>query len=591
MLEVVVSDVCGPMEVQTLGGFRYCMNVIDSHGRWRNVLLLRRKSDALAAFREWKARMERLTARTIGTVRTDNGGEYTSAEFEAVLASEGIIHETTAPESSAQNGISERAHGVSFARLRTMLSDSGLPLALWGEAAMCEAYVSKRLPSSSLDGLTPYEVVLGNKPDVAHLREFGCDAYVLLPKRERSKIGPQSFKGQMVGYCEHSKAYRVYDPSRHRVVKSRNVVFAESWRRRLVVTDGATVEPRVVLQDLPDGDDDCTVLRDSWPIAHDILDELDEQPTMNETAARTPDLIGRTAEPERSKKRQLDDTTTQHGGDDSPPVPGGAVRTDDEPERAQSPAHSTHPSPPLSPASVQATSPVAAPSPPAPLPSPARVVAGVRRTTRVKLPSKRVTENADPVSRKHQHYTGPALTSAEADELRRQLQRERDAAYLVDKEFAQIFLSETLPAESVAPATSPEFPKLVPRTFKHAMRSRHAGQWLDACKDEMSRMEEKHVWELVPRDTVPAGKHVVDSRWVLDLKYDAEGNPVRYKLRFVAKGFSQQPGVDFTDTTAPTARPASIRAILNHAARHDWELHQMDVKTAFRMVTSMKKFT
>lgn len=51
-------------------------------------------------------------------------------------------------------------------------------------------------------------------------------------------------------------------------------MFAESWRRRLVVPDGAAVETRVVLHDLADGEDDCTVLQDHWPVVHDVLDGI-----------------------------------------------------------------------------------------------------------------------------------------------------------------------------------------------------------------------------------------------------------------------------------------------------------------------------
>ena len=65
------------------------------------------------------------------------------------------------------------------------------------------------------------------------------------------------------------------------------------------------------------------------------------------------------------------------------------------------------------------------------------------------------------------------------------------------------------------------------------------------------------------------------------LKKDSSGNIVRYKARLVAQGFSQVPGVDFFDTYAPVAKMATIRTVLAFAARHDYEIHQVDIKNAF----------
>ena len=78
-----------------------------------------------------------------------------------------------------------------------------------------------------------------------------------------------------------------------------------------------------------------------------------------------------------------------------------------------------------------------------------------------------------------------------------------------------------------------------------------------------------------------AGRKLVGCKWVLRKKYQADGSLDKYKTRLVAKGFTQQPDMDFVDTYSPVAKFALVRLIMVVAAKLDLELHQLDVKTAF----------
>jgi hypothetical protein len=79
----------------------------------------------------------------------------------------------------------------------------------------------------------------------------------------------------------------------------------------------------------------------------------------------------------------------------------------------------------------------------------------------------------------------------------------------------------------------------------------------------------------------PEGKSVVGSRWIYKIKHAADGSVDKFKARFVAKGFSQKEGIDFSETFAPVARYSSIRAMISIAVEMGWQIHQMDVKIAF----------
>ena len=117
-----------------------------------------------------------------------------------------------------------------------------------------------------------------------------------------------------------------------------------------------------------------------------------------------------------------------------------------------------------------------------------------------------------------------------------------------------------------------------PASYREAMRSVDQDHWVSAMNEEIDSLKQNNTWELVD---LPAGRKVIKSKWVYRLKFDSDGNPVRYKARLVAKGFTQIFGLDYDETFSPVARLDSMRILLALAAQEDWEIHQIDVKTAF----------
>eukprot|EP00253_Pinus_taeda_P028718 PITA_28718 len=96
--------------------------------------------------------------------------------------------------------------------------------------------------------------------------------------------------------------------------------------------------------------------------------------------------------------------------------------------------------------------------------------------------------------------------------------------------------------------------------------------------DEMASLNKNEAWDLVE---LPAGRKPICSKWVFKKKTNAEGKVEKYKARFVAKGYSQVPGIDFGNIFSPVAKVTSIRLFLSVAGAFDFEVEQMDVKTTF----------
>ena len=105
---------------------------------------------------------------------------------------------------------------------------SALPEQWWAEAITTAAYIHNRLVHTTTYGQTPIELWSGVKPDVSHMRVFGCICYAHVPPSKRTKTGPQSIKCLFIGYSHNSRGYRLYDIEQHVVIESRDVIFNEN---------------------------------------------------------------------------------------------------------------------------------------------------------------------------------------------------------------------------------------------------------------------------------------------------------------------------------------------------------------------------
>jgi hypothetical protein len=111
--------------------------------------------------------------------------------------------------------------------VKNMIHDQDIPMHLWVEAARITMYVQNKLSYSALGFKTPKEMFSKKKPEVSHLKIFGCPLFVHIPKERRTKLDPSGKKGLFVGYCEVSKAFRIYIPGYHHIEISRDVTFDE----------------------------------------------------------------------------------------------------------------------------------------------------------------------------------------------------------------------------------------------------------------------------------------------------------------------------------------------------------------------------
>nr|GEY07837.1 hypothetical protein [Tanacetum cinerariifolium] len=161
-------DLWGPSQVESLGGKKYFLSIVDDYSKRVWVYLLRFKHEAFQKFKEWKQLVENQTERT-----------------------------------------------------------SGLPKTFWAEATCTAAYLINRSPSTAIEKKTPMEMWSGHPSDYGMLRTFGCVAYSHV---QQGKLEPRAVKCVLLRYLEGVKGYRLYrlDNESPKIVTSRNVVFNES---------------------------------------------------------------------------------------------------------------------------------------------------------------------------------------------------------------------------------------------------------------------------------------------------------------------------------------------------------------------------
>jgi Reverse transcriptase (RNA-dependent DNA polymerase) len=118
-------------------------------------------------------------------------------------------------------------------------------------------------------------------------------------------------------------------------------------------------------------------------------------------------------------------------------------------------------------------------------------------------------------------------------------------------------------------------------SWEEALASKEREYWIAGGRDELKSLEDLNVFVLVPRSAVPRGQRPLKGKLVCKRKRDDMGNVVRYKVRYVAKGYAQRYGIDYEKTTAPTVRLESFRTLLHMTASLGWDLQHFDIKTAF----------
>jgi hypothetical protein len=318
-LELIHSDICGPMRVASKGGALYVLTFMDDFSRKSDVFLLKRKSEVFETFLDYKAKVEKESGCCIKVIRTDNGGEFCNQKMDDYLRKAGIKHELTTAYTPQQNGGAERLNRTLVEKVRCLLRESGLPECFWGEAMLTANFLRNRVPTNLCGDIVPIELWTGKKPSIRFLRVYGCRVYARIPKpRWRGKFGPRATKGILMGYGEDHKACRIWSEEEQSIIYSRDVRFLENvqgWEQSKEQVSRSDIDrDDYVIMLFPDESQEERTGMTMLPLANVNSTELPDLPNQNDTSAcemvsEAPRLLNQIEEQDQSQESHVEPST------------------------------------------------------------------------------------------------------------------------------------------------------------------------------------------------------------------------------------------------------------------------------------------
>lgn len=227
-LELIHTDLCGPMKTEAIGGVRYFMLCIDDYTRMTWAFFLKHKHEALSHFKHFRNAVENMTGRRIKCLRSDRGGEFTSDEFYDYCSKHGIKRQFSVSRTPQQNGVVERKNRSLQEMARTLITESGLKDRFWKHAVATSVYIQNRCLLRPHESQTPYEMWFGRRPTIKHFRVFGSKCYIRRSESNPGKFDERADEGVFLGYSSTSKAYICYNNRLQTIVESCDVRVDES---------------------------------------------------------------------------------------------------------------------------------------------------------------------------------------------------------------------------------------------------------------------------------------------------------------------------------------------------------------------------
>jgi transposase InsO family protein len=520
--EIIHSDV-GSYEVHSREGYKYFISFIDDCSKSVFLFPMKLKSEAFACFKLFRATFEKVNNHVIKSLRTDNGGEYISNEFENYLKNAGIRHEPGPPHSPQLNGVAERTNRTISNLIRSSLISAHVPKSFWVDALRHAFHTHNHVPCNTPLGFkTPASILGLPSINIHSLHPFGCLTYYKMPEENSKKLDQRGRASILLSYLADGNGYRVWDLEKRTVVKSRDVTFIDT---KFPYGSPLSKPSDPITVELP------------WPIFSDIT-------TIQDSPKKT--------------------TTDDHVTPIEPPSPSSPLSLDlpllDIPLQPRFDRRLT--------ASIHAPGntsrelpPIVSPSNPSPIETTPTSIAPI---TLPPLPPSPVSSDSPRApSDRGPAPSNPTRAQAPHPPPTRRSGRERKAPDRYGNWSKHVKVANDLDT---------------PKTWKQLLKSPNKLPWLKAADDEFASLLGMNTWRLVPR---PQKRKIIKSKWVFKIKRRPDKSIQKLKARLVAMGYSQIHGLDYDEIFSPTLRLETLRLILSLLAIRDWTGRQVDFKTAF----------
>ncbi|CAA7046959.1 unnamed protein product [Microthlaspi erraticum] len=534
-LQYLYSDVWSS-PIVSVDNFKYYLILVDHYTRYSWLYPLKRKSDVRNTFIAFKSLVENRFQHKIQTLYSDNGGEFVA--LRSFLTTHGISHLTSPPHTPEHNGVVERKHRHIDETRLTLLHQASMPKSYWTYAFSAAVYLINRLPASLLQNDSPYLKLFHQKPNYLKLRVFGSLCFPWLRPYTNHKLDDRSAACVFLGYSLTQSAYLCLNRSSGRIYTSRHVRFVESeFPFAVSPPSTSTSTSYTTSSSIPSSAPHSIVPVQTTPLISaplpatpvpDPHHSTSPPPESNDSEISLPEMTNRISDapPQVVSNSNLGIAGNSTGPSTSNPNPGPSTNRN----LNLSPSTSRSPSP--DPKPTPSPNPTPSPDPnPSPIVSPS--------------PSSSSSDDEPPPQPQNRH---PMQT------------RRKNNITKPNTKFS---------------LTAIKHKPYIPTTVNQALRDEN---WRFAMGDEINAQIRNRSFSLVPPQP---GQNVIATKWIYTLKYFPDGTFDRHKARWVARGFTQQYGIDYAETFSPVVKSITIRVVLQLAVSSGWVIKQLDVNNAF----------
>lgn len=446
----------------------------------------------------------------------------------------GFVSEPSAPYSKQQNGASERSGGILTMKARALKLAASIPRKYRPEIYIATAYILNRTPTKALNWKTPFEMIIGKKPSIGHMRAYGCKCYPLrgestYPKLQR--LEPRAYIGYLIGY-DGTNIYRVWIPSRHRIIRVRDVTFKEDELYDHLDPDmGALEETRSLVE--------LIIVLDAvaeYELLEDPFQGPIYQHNTNENAGPADDT-------------EVSPQTPGAGDGDQYPSPPSTGEGGNPPNRRDETPSDT-------------------------------AEGNAYSTTTQKGKGKAKGKSKENTAKKSKEVSADMSDDLILPECSKRTHRPKVMATMsqsVEDLGFHMALAMMLTNENPPKINRNQLPP-EPKTYRAAVHGKFKMEWKAACNREIDSLKAKDTWLLVDRETIGPNEQILPLKWVFKYEFDDEGFLTKLKARICVRGDLQ-----FTDkdTYAATLAAKTFRCLMAMAAAFDMEVRQFDTINAF----------
>ena len=556
-LQRVYMDFWGPYD-EGIGEERYYLSLIDDCTRhsWVFIKKNRLSSSVQNTLEIWLRQVERETGKMLLVIRTDNAKEFLALEPWGLLR--GIQLEFIEAHTPPQNGVAERFNRYVLEIMRALLFDSGVSRRYWKYAVVTANYLRNRTTIvKGSDNKTPYELWHGHKPDLAHLRVWGCR--VLYHHKSDDKLESRVMEGTFLLYGKSDKQYHVLPRGASEMRLVTNPTFRErehgyltEQQMNLPGPESIGNQPVVAPSTSKVDDTQINSVVDRERLPPQSTSEVD-QTQINSVVGRERPSPQSTSKVDDSEDREILPPDSMGKVDGGAGEKKGTLPKDRRENRLSSEGENDIPP------AVNEDSLVN------------EHQTEERRSGRTRQPSSALMESrqSEKAYGRKRKAEGEDNDDRPAQRMRAQLARLAVASELLvkDREY------------EIAHAAREKAGIRIPKSYSEAINDPiYGAKWKEAIHKELSALISFGTWELKPRKQVDGT--ISTNRWVFDLKLGLDGRIDRFKARLVARG-NEQSDDDFDETFAPVFRLDSLRILTAIAARSGMVAHLLDASNAF----------